>query len=313
MELTVRPEAHLDFGMTAGLANEAFGAIGSAFTPERMEWLYRRAFSHGTLVLGLFAGARKVGQVGLLGQMLQVGGHAEPAVALVDLFIHPQFRSRDAIASLYGRAEAVCRERSIRFLVAVPNGKAVGINQKFLGLDTAATLQFRAGMALPFASRRVRLSSFVETLYRDPATLLLDRFAQDGSGALRWTGSALWERMQDPAARFALHATQDLLLVTTVRTQHHVPAVLHCALLPAAGATVEPADVRAVTAAAARLHGRPFFVYVGLNDRVPLPGWPVPERFRPSLMIVQGRDLQPGGTAPGFGLKRFELLDFDFS
>ena len=250
MDLTVRPEAHLDFRQTARLANEAFGALNQAFTAERMEWLYRRAFSHGTLVLGLFAGARKVGQVGLLGQILQVGDRSEPAVALVDLFIHPDFRSRDAIATLYGHAEAVCRERGVRFVVAVPNGKAVGVNRKFLGLDTAATLAFRAGIAIPPPSPWVLVPSFGVAARALRAAALLDRFAQESGGGLRWSSKGLWERLQDPAGRFALHVTQNLMLVTAAKERHGVPVVLHCAFLPAAGATVGGAEVRAVTAAA---------------------------------------------------------------
>ena len=310
MELTVRPEPHLDFAETARLANESFGAIGQAFSPDRLEWLYRRAFSHGTLVLGLFAGDRKVGQVGLIGQSLSVGDRPAPAVALVDLFILPAFRSRDAIAALYGRVEAVCRERGIRYILAVPNGKAVGVNRKFLQLDTAATLAIRAGVAVPLRGSLVRASASVPSFSRESGLALLRPFEQAQARGLRWTAEGLWERLQEPAARYALHATDTLLMITAPKTRRRMPIVLICGMLARPGVSVATREVRALVSDAARLHRRPMFVYVGRNGQVPLPGWAIPERIRPSMMIVQARDLGTGVTPD---LERFELVDFDFA
>lgn len=310
MDLIVRPEPHIDFTETARLANESFGALGQAFSAVRLEWLYRRAFSNGTLVLGLFAGDRKVGQVGLLGQIVCTGSGAVRAVALVDLFILPGFRSREAIAALYGRVEAMCQERGIGLILAVPNGKAVGVNRKFLQLETAATLAIRAGVALPRRGRRVRTSSLVEAMAPADGLVLLERFEQLKDSGLQWTAATLWERLQEPGARYAVHATDDLLLVSAPKTRRGLPLVLVCALLGRQGTAARRSDVRTLVSEACRVHGRPLFVYIGCNGQVPLPGWAVPARLRPSMMVVQARDLR---TDRPLALERFELIDFDFA
>lgn len=309
MDLTVRPEPHIDFTETARLANESFGALGQAFSAGRLEWLYRRAFSNGTLVLGLFAGERKVGQVGLVGQTVCAASGPVRAVALVDLFILPGFRSREAIAALYGRVEAVCRERDVGLILAVPNGKAVGVNRKFLKLDTAATLAIQAGVAFPRRTRRVRTSSFVDAMQPAEGMALLARFEQLSDGGLRWTADSLWERLQEPGVRYALHTTDDLLLVSAPKIRRKLPLVLICGLLGRPGTPARPGDVRALVADACRLHRRPVFIYVGCNGPMPLPGWRVPARLRPSMMVVQARDLRSENPLT---LDRFELIDFDF-
>ncbi len=310
MDLTVRAEPYLDFEETARLAAEGFGAAAGTFTATRLEWLYRHAFSHGALVLGLFDGPHKVGQVTLLGQGLHLGGALQPAVALIDLFILPAFRSRQAIESLYGQVEEVCHKSGIRFILAVPNGKAVGVNRRFLKLHTAATLDIRVSLATPWPRPKGVTSVATARLGKDAALALLAPFEQYGEAGLRWTAEGLWNRLQDPSAAYGLHATDDLLLVAAPTVRKHVPMTLLCAFLPRHGAAVRARDVRALRTAAAQFHRRLVTVYIGRNARVPPPGSAVPARLRPSLMVVQARDLA-SEHAPV--LDRFELIDFDFA
>ena len=59
--------------------------------------------------------------------------------------------------------------------------------------------------------------------------------------------------------------------------------------------------------------GHRLYIYIGINAKLPgLPGVVLPERMRPSPMLVQLRDFQPG-QLPGFSLDRYELIDFDYA
>ena len=246
MQLAIRAET-IDPVETARLANEAFGG-GADFRPARLTWLYERAFSGGTEVLGLFDGERKVGQVALVRQRVRVAGGMALAVALIDLFILKAFRSREAISGLYGEAERVCRAQGVRFLLAVPNGNAAGVNKRFLGMREFMTLAIRAGVAAPLAGP-VLHSAAARDLDQREAQALFARYAPSDGDGLYWTGESLWQRLQDPLATYGVHATDNLLLVSARRVLRRVPHTLLCAFLARGGTTVGARDVRAVTTA----------------------------------------------------------------
>ncbi|WP_165359350.1 GNAT family N-acetyltransferase [Lichenibacterium minor] len=307
----VRREPDIDYAATAALAEEGFGAAPGTFTAEGLRWLYERAFTDGTTVLAAHADGRKVGHIALVHQTVTMPAGPERAVALMDLFIIKAFRSKAAMAALYGAVERFCRDEGIRFIVAVPNGNAAGVNVRYLSLVEAARLEIRVGFGgFGGLGRRVDSRSVAEL---DPADgrALLDRFCGTEPGSLLWTGARMWDRLSKPGAGYALHATDDLLLVSAPRRDRRAAHTLLCALLPRPGATPARRDVGAVVSAACRLHRRPLFVYAGINGGVPLPGMLLPGRLRPSPMILQLRDFTEG--APPFAPSRFEAIDFDFA
>jgi hypothetical protein len=205
---------------------------------------------------------------------------------------------------------ALVRQVVIRFLLAVPNGKAAGVNQRFLGLRRFLKLDIRVGLASPLAGPVVASAPVREMAQRE-AQALFARYAPGVGDGLDWTAASLWQRLQDPSATYGVHATANVLLVSSRRVLRHVPHTLFCAFVTHGREAVSVGDVRAVTAAACRMHRRPLFVYAGLNAAVPLPGWALPESLRPSPMVVQIRDFSEPEQAVGFD--RFELLDFDFA
>ena len=310
-DLAIALEADHDYDETAALASEGFGFAPGTFKADALRWLYETAFSDGTTVLAAHAGDRKVGHIALVHQTLVVAGRHESAVALIDLFILKAFRSRAAMAALYGAVEALCLERGIGFIVAVPNVKAAGVNARYLKLAEAARLDIRVGLAgLPhpwhgFASHRVA------DLDADVGRALLAPYCGGDGAGLLWTAPRLWARLGKPGAGYALHAGRNLLVVSAPRRQGRAPHTMICALLPRPGAAVRRGEVAAAVAAACRLHGRPLFVYAGLNAAVPRPGLLLPERLRPSPMVLQTRDLRAEAAAP-LAVTRFEAIDFDF-
>lgn len=310
MQLTVQHEAAIDYAETARLATEAFASPDVSFSPERLRWLYDVSFSHGTTVLSLFAGAQKAGQVALVHQAVRVEGRAQRAVMLSDLFILKPFRSRAAITDLYGEVERFCTAQAIRFILAVPNEKATPVNIRYLKLAPFIRMAVRVGLSIPFARSDVA-SQGLAGLGRDKAAALLDRYVRASDAGLSWTGESLWSRFSDSSRAFAVHASDDVLVISAARVSSHVPHTLIFAILVREGIEATRRDVARVIAAACAWHGRPVFVYAGMNRRIALPGWACPDRLRPSPMTLQIRDFSPESGPVSFD--RFELLDFDFA
>ena len=309
-DLTVSREAALDYDLTAALATEGFEAAPGTFRADRLRWLYETAFGDGTTVLALKAGDAKVGHIALVHQTLSVAGRQERAIALVDLFILKAFRSRAAMGGLYGAVEAFCREQGIRFILAVPNVKAAGVNTRCLKLAEVAPLEIRVGLGgVPRFWNHVESHSVAGL---DPArgAAILARYCGAPGDGLLWTGERLWARLQKPGADYALHAGARVLAISAPRRQGRMAHTMICALLARPGTAPGRGDVAAAVSAACRLHRRPVFVYTGLNAAVPRPGMDLPRRFRPSPMVLQARDLAPGGDP--LAVARFEALDFDF-
>ena len=309
-DLTVAQEAIVDYDLTAVLAAEGFEAAPGTFRADRLRWLYETAFSDGTTVLALNAGEAKVGHIALVHQTVSVAGRQERAVALVDLFILKAFRSRAAMGGLYGAVEAFCRQQGIRFILAVPNVKAAGVNTRYLKLAEVAPLEIRVGLGgMPRFPNRVT-SHRVAGLDGARAAAILSRYCGAPGDGLLWTGERLWARLQKPGGAYALHAGARVLAISAPRRQGRVSHTMICALLARPGTAPDRGDVAAVVSAACRMHRRPVFVYTGLNAAVPRPGMDLPPRFRPSPMVLQARDLAPDGDP--LAVSRFEALDFDF-
>lgn len=312
MELLVRHEPVIDYEETARLATEAFGSPDISFSADKLRWLYDISFSQGTTVLSSYAGERKVGQVALVHQSVQVDGRAERAIALVDLFVLKEFRSRLAMADLYNKVRDFCVDEGIRFILAVPNEVGTKVNIRYLKLAPFLTMDIRAGIGLPWRGKRVMVSTDLAKLSRREAVELFDRYTREDDVGLTWTGEGLWARFQAGTYGFGVHATDDVLLVSSPRTVRHMPHTLICALFVRPSAADASRDARVLSRAACALHGRPAFIYAGVNRHIAhLPGFSVPARHRPSPMVLQIRDFAPKGEAPVFD--RFELLDFDYA
>lgn len=312
MDLRVVHEPEVDYEVTARLAADGFGKPPGSFAADKMRWLYERAFSHGTTVLSLIEPqGRKVGQVALVHQVVRLGAERARAVALVDLFILKPFRSREAIGSLYGEVEQFCRREGIRFIIGVPNENGARVNTRYLKMGPLLTMEIRAGLADPLSLRREMVSKDVASFERGELLALFSRFLPAAGDGIDWTATALCARLSDGETRFGLHATETALLISSPRTTRGLPHVLLCAFLARPGATIRAADARALASAACLLHRRPVYVYAGVNRAVPLPGWTLPQRLRPSPMAVQIRDFAEGAPPPAF--ERFDLIDFDFA
>ena len=160
--VTVSEETAVDYELTAKIATEAFALGDVHFSAERIKWLYERSFGRGTTVLAAIDDGRKIGQIALIGQSVIVAGEVCPAVQLVDLFILQAYRSAQLVRKLYMEVEQFCARRNIRYILALPNDKAVlpYLNNEF------AAAQYR----FPDLLRAIALSRSFSHVTETPLT-----------------------------------------------------------------------------------------------------------------------------------------------
>ncbi|HLZ06827.1 MAG TPA: GNAT family N-acetyltransferase [Bradyrhizobium sp.] len=311
--VTVSEETAVDYELTAKIATEAFALGDVHFSAERIKWLYERSFGRGTTVLAATDDGRKIGQIALIGQSVCVAGEVHPAVQLIDLFILKAYRSAQLVRKLYKEVETFCASRNIRYILALPNDKSVLLNARFLKLSPLLWLQIRAGVSLRQPTPgKISHSGQLKAMTRDQAIELFSGFncpaSENGS---HWDAESLFDRLDDPTRAYAVHTTDNLLLVSAERETRGVSYTALCAFFARPSTDLADGEVDDLVRAACRLWKRPAFVYVGTNSRLPkLPGVPLPGRLRRPI-LVQLRDTSTDGHDVRFD--RFQLIDSDFA
>src|SRR3984957_8036118 len=310
--ITVSEEDAVDFESTARIATEAFGSKDVSFSASRMKWLYERGFGQGSAVVAVFDGDKKVGQIVLLHQKVYLDGQPVIATQLIDLFILKDHRSPGLVRRLYQEVERLCEAKQIRAILTLPNAISAPLNARFVKLRPLLSLPVRAGVSLGWSRRgRLKFSDLIKTLSRDQA---IERLAgcvtPPSENGLHWDAATLLDRAGDPTRDYAIHATPDLLLVSSSRKTRGISHVLLCGFFARPGAAVASSDIRTLIHAACRLWKHRVFVYAGLNNSLPsLPGFAVPARYRQPILI-QLRDVHSNIVELSFD--RFQLMDSDF-
>jgi hypothetical protein len=310
--ITVSEEGAVDFETTARIATEAFESKDVTFSASRMKWLYERGLGQGSSVLAAYDDGKKIGQIVLLRQRVNLGSEPVKATQLIDLFILQAYRSPALVRRLYKEVERLCEADNIRIILALPNENSARLNARFLKLRPFLSLPARIGVSLGRPRRAgLRFSALLRTLTKDEAIERLSGFTTPASeNGPHWDAETLLERISDPTRDYALHATSDLLLISSSRKTRGISHVLLCGFFARPGAAVASNEVGALTRAACHLWKHHVFVYAGLNKSLPrLPGFAVPERLRPPI-LVQLRDTASAEAVPHFD--RFQLIDADF-
>jgi Acetyltransferase (GNAT) domain len=311
--ITVSEESDVDFESTARIATEAFGSKEVIFSPPRMKWLYERGFGQGSIVVGAFDDGRKVGQIVLLHQKVYLDGGPVIATQLIDLFILQAYRSPTLVRRLYKEVERQCEARNVRVVVTLPNAISAALNARFLKLRPFLSLPVRVGISLGWPSgTRLKFSGLLKTMPRGEAIERLSGYVTPATeNGPHWDAATLFDRISDPTCDYAIHATENLLLVSSSRKTRGVNHALLCGFLARGGAAVASGDIRTLVRAACRLWKHHVFVYAGLNKSLPyLPGFALPDRLRPPILVQLRDSASSGETLPSFD--RFQLTDSDF-
>jgi hypothetical protein len=310
--ITVSEEKAVDYEITARIATEAFGSKEVVFSAQRMRWLYESGFGGGSAIVAAFDDGKKVGQIALLHQKVYLDGKPVAATQLVDLFILQAYRSPQLIRGIYKEVERLCQTEKIRLVLTLPNVKSARLNERFLKLRPFLTLQARVGFGLwrPRLSN-LKFSGRLKSMPRHEAVDLLSGFVTPArENGLHWDAETLLDRMNDPTRDYAVHATADLLLISSSRRTRGIRHALLCGFFARPDAVVTPSAVRELIRAACRFWKHRIFVYAGVNKSLPsLPGVPLPARYRPPI-LVQMRDFD--ADQPDVRLDHFQLIDSDF-
>ena len=307
-------EHPVDYQTTARLATEAFNSPDVVFRPEQMKWFYEECFSRQTTVVALRDGNIKVGQIAMVHQPIMIDGVERLATQLVDIFIVKEYRSRQSLTLMFEEARRQCALLNCRAALGMPNKTAMPVNAHFFKLMPFLWLQIRAGLSFrsPQPAALVFSGRFAE-MTPASATRLFSRYAaaQRGNG-LNWDGEMLLRRLSGHKQTYGIHASGNLLMISSPRMSRGIPYTLLCGFFARPGVTVPADDTRQLVRAACRLWRNPLYMFAGRNEAVPaLPGLPLPRWLRPSLMLLQLRDFD--AQAPALHLDRYQLLDFDFA
>jgi GNAT superfamily N-acetyltransferase len=309
--ITALVEQPVDYQDVAALGNEAFGS--ARFDAEEIRWLYERSFSLGTTVVALRDNGRKIGQCAMGYQPITMDGIRQQAVQIVDLFLAKAFRSKGLLRQLYDEVERECIARHIRFALGMPNARAISVNERFFQFRPFLRLPVRVGVAATVRSSALTSSVRFDPTARQKTVALFARYRTPGDeNGISWEEEGLFRRLCSPGRVYGLHATEDLLLISSTRTSRHVAYTLLCGFFPRSGMRTTATSVRAVVRAACRMWCRPIFAFVGFSDSLHYaPGFPLPAWLSRSPMLLQLRDFQPDKPKPTF--HRYQALDFDFA
>jgi hypothetical protein len=211
--------------------------------------------------------------------------------------------------SIWGRA----RDAGVRVVVGVTNDKSTWAVRKY-GWRVTGPLPVRVAVPSPRRPREVASHDVTPAFLDSPAFAGLAAGLDDSPAwhwTNRWTPEHLRWRLAAPnGARYAVHASAELVGVSTVEHRAGVPIVVVLKLLPRHGRFGPLAGGRMVSAMCHH-HRAPAAVYAGHNRHVVVRGIPLPERLKPvplnlCVLVLDGRLDQTT-----FALDTFELLDMD--
>ena len=125
-----------------------------------------------------------------------------------------------------------------------------------------------------------------------------------------WTPETLRWRLSCPFARYWIHTSDDLALVTTRISHKKLPITVVLKMFPlrpGPGPTPATGAIRSIT----RWHRSAFAVYAGSNPAVTIRGIKLPRRLQPSPLNLIVRSLDPSLDNAEIDFDTFELLDTD--
>ena len=202
-------------------------------------------------------------------------------------------------------------ERGWKFATGVCNEKSIGTVIKYLGWKTPGPLPVR--VSIPSGrGRDVESHAVDDAFFAGP----FDRLAAglDQFPVTAWTNSYtpdyLRWRLATPRVSYAVHASDEIVGVSTVDKRFGVRAAVLLKLLPRDGRS-GPLSAAPIVAAACRFHRAPYAVYAGFNAHVKVRGIQPPRRLQPSPLHLILRSLSDEIDQDALNVDTFEFLDMD--
>jgi len=306
-----------DYDAVSTVADSAYEGRRGFLKPERFEWAYQRAFSAETFFIQLMDEDRIVGHSAIISQQLGSDGAPRKVAQMADLFLMKPYQNFRNVHAMYTKMQSVLDEGVYDVVLTMPNARSIRLNQRFLGLSELRRLRFRGGFVRPKLRAGTGRSYPAEDLsLRQLADILEPFLRENPKDEIVWSPDVLAQRLQPPnhkpeSSPITVHVGSNVALITSRNTYRGIVYTLVWGILSDQD-EADPNEVQYLLRLAARYYLNTIFVYAGWNDRAALTtlGRPLPEKLRPSPLIVQGGAFD-GLPAPD--LKRYELIDFDFA
>lgn len=312
-KINVLVESTINYQKTALLANKSFESHAKHFSEHNLKWMYEIAFGGRTSVVAAMYEGQKIGQAVILWHDLKLYGKKRGCAQLIDLFVVPEYRSFSVVRKIYRKLNELLDKQSDSFVFTTPNPKSTSLNARFLKLRPGGMLDIRLGLTIPSPTNRTTQSLWVDPKHKNRAIKFMQGYmSTKNSVEVCWTPESLADRLSNANSQYAIHKNGPLLAITTSRVFKGMPLILVCGIFVTETDSLSKSHLRKILSAAAVLHRRPFFLYVGINHLIPtMPGVSLPNILRPSQMLLQIRE---GTTVQDqISFDRFEAIDFDFA
>lgn len=295
-----------EFGPVAALLADVFPESTIA-SSAYLDWLYAASPFGGVVRAELSDTHGLAAHYAVVPVDLAIDGKQVRGALSLNTAVHERARGGGAFVRLADETFSKAASAGIELIIGVANANSTPGFIRRLAFENGGPLPATVLVPLPGRARD-RFRSGPATL-DSPLLESIDELLTAPTVGLtrRWTPETLRWRLRRPGASYALHRSQNLLLVSTV--ERRGPVNIAVILAAFAAAPVPPSDVRAAVRAACRYWKAPVALHVGTNDRVPFSGPPLPKRLRASPLNFITRPLAGGAAPPA--PSRFEFLDFD--
>lgn len=210
---------------------------------------------------------------------------------------------------IYHEAESA----GFRFVVGVSNDKSVGAVVKYMGWRHWGPLPVRICFPAWRSAKGIEHHAVDEAFLDSPEfeRLAVGLETPPARGyANCWSPEFLRWRLGRPHAKYAMHASEDLVAVSTLDRRFGIRAAAILKLLPRVPHDA-PIPTRRMLAAVCRYHRAPVAVHAGINEDVRVRGIAPPRRLQPSPLHLIIRRLDPSVDQEAIVLHSFEFLDGD--
>jgi GNAT superfamily N-acetyltransferase len=298
---------------TVHLLNGVFDLHPPA-TAAALRWYYDDNPVGSAAVGRVEEGGERVGNYALVPQVFVEPGGTRRTLGLgVDLAVHPDARGSGAFRRTVEDAYQRGRQAGFDGILGVANANSAP--------RMVATLGWRALEPLPVTvcaptARRLDVAHHPVT---EPflAGGLLDDLIGDGfplpavpGFAPAWDGDGLRWRLRRPDRAYWVHASEDLLVVSTRTYILRMPFVVILKALPRK-VLEAPLPVEPLASALGAFHRTPLVVHWGRNPWLRVRGVRLPQARMPSPLSLVLHSFHDGFVPASFGLSAFEFLDFD--
>lgn len=279
-----------------------------------LRWFYRENPVGAAIEINRYDASRPIAHIGGIPQRYHTKGRSIAGVFPLNIAVSSSARGRGLMSEISQACFAASVERfGDGVLVGVPNASSTPGYTGRLGFRLVRPLPVAVLTPLWPSLTRVRSVSvtpeYLQSRAFDDLVSSID-FSPGEGWSHEWSPELLAWRLRAPHARYALHASSDVVIVTTAVRHAGVPVCVVVKTFRRLGSRKEFANE--VVARACRFHRAPAAIYAGFSNVVRLVGVPLPNRFKPAPLNLIVRSLRPGFlNEQEFEFDRFEFFDFD--